>query len=302
MSGRFFTLAAVIILGICRGPARAVTAQNGTTSNAAAVPAGAVKAADPVDPALEAAQALVGRALFLRGFYGGGELTYDATGHVEGQPRQLDWTLAGANIEKVTRRGVGELEFDGVRVAIRYNADQHIFERHPQKDQRLKIVLAVNAEARGLQGALATIFAVGIDPALQRSMPAYWRHHFAPGMTWPNDELTGALVLASTTPAGNGVEFPVLEKKLEPEFTSEARQDHVKGVVQLRLTVGTDGVPRRIWIKQPLGYGLDERAVGTAARFRFHPGTKDGKPVSVEMVVNQTFDYTPPAGGGGSSR
>jgi TonB family protein len=246
------------------------------------------------DAALQGAQEMIGRALLLRGGYAGGELAYDASGHIKGAPKQVDWTLAAANIEKVVRHDAGELELDGTRVAMRYNPEQHIFERRLLKEEKLKILLAVNAEAHGLQAALATIFAVGIDPALQRAMPPYWRHYFSPGTPWPNDDLTGQTIIASNAPAGNGFEPPVVEKKMEPEFTTEARQDHVKGVVVLRMTVGTDGIPRRIAIKQPLGYGLDAKVVETAARYRFHPGMKDGKPVAVEMLLNQAFDYYPP--------
>ena len=252
----------------------------------------------PRDLALEGAEALIGRALFLRGFYAGGELAYDALGKVKGEPKKLDWTLAGADISKVVRRGedvgAGELELDGLRVAIRYNPDQHVFERHPQKDQKLRILLAVNDGARGLQGALAAIFAVGIDPTLQRSMPTYWQHYFFPGLVWPGDDLTGQTIIPANAAPGGGITFPVLEKKQEPELTNEARQDHVKGLVQVRITVGTDGVPRRTSIRQPLGYGLDARVAETVAKYRFHPGTKDGNPVAVEMLVNQTFDYSPP--------
>lgn len=236
---------------------------------------------------------MVGRALFLRGCYAGNDLVYDVTGHVKGEPKQVDWTLAGANIEKVTRKNAGELELEGVRVAMRYNPEQHIFERHPQKDEKLKIVLTVNNEARGLQGALAMMFAVGIDPALQRGMPPYWRHYFSPGMAWPNDDLTGQTIVPANSTAG--LEFPVAEKKPEPEFTGEARQDRVKGLVQLKMVVGTDGVARRIAIKQPLGYGLDARVAENLGRYRFKPGVKDGKPVAVEMVVNQVFDVYPGA-------
>jgi hypothetical protein len=254
------------------------------------------KAVAPADPALDGALSLVGRALLLRGCYAGGEFSFDSLGHVKGEPRMVDWTLAGAQIDRVLRHsggpGAGELEFDGLRVALRYNPDQHIWERHPLKTQKLKIILAVNDEARGLQGALATMFSVGIDPALQRSMPAYWRHYFAPGLVWPNDELTGQPIVPVNLTVG--VELPVLEKKLEPDFTNEARDDHVKGVVQIRMVVGTDGIPRRIAIKQPLGYGLDARTAETVAKYRFHPGLKDGKPAAMEMNLNQTFDYYPP--------
>ena len=114
------------------------------------------------------------------------------------------------------------------------------------------------------------MFAVGIDPALQRGMPPWWRHYFSPGLAWANDDLTGQTIIPANVAAG--LEVPELEKKLEPGFTNEARQDHVKGVVQVRITVGTDGIPQRIAIKQPLGYGLDARVVETVGRLPLSSG------------------------------
>ena len=262
----------------------------GWLAAAGQMPSPMVREGVPRDTALEGAETLVGRALFLRGGYAGGELSFDAMGHVKGEPKQLDWTLAGVNIEKVSRKNAGELQLEGVRVAMRYNPEQHIFERHPLKDEKIRIMLGVNPDAHGLQGALAMMFAVGIDPALQHAMPPCWRHYFSPKLAWPDDDLT-----AQTIVSGNaaGLEYPVAEKKPEPEFTTQARLDHVKGMVQVKLVVGVDGVPRRIAIRQPLGYGLDARVVENLARYRFRPGMKDGKPVAVEMVVNQMFDVYP---------
>ena len=147
----------------------------GAPSAACQQPAPIVREA-PHDSALEGADAMVGRALFLRGGYAGGDLNFDAMGHVKGEPKPVDWTLAGVNIEKVVRKNATELQMEGVRVAMRYNPDQHIFERHLLKDEKIKITLGVNLDGHGLQGALAMMFAVGIDPALQRAMPPYWRH------------------------------------------------------------------------------------------------------------------------------
>jgi hypothetical protein len=289
--GRFGILTLMAVLSGLRGNAALdpgfVRTQIPTQGQAAPAP---MQPAPARDLALEGAEALIGRAIFLRGGYAGSELTYDALGHVKGEPKQLDWTLAAANIEKVSRRSPAELELDGTRVAMRYNPDQHVFERHAQKDQKLKIILTANDAARGLQGALATVFAVGIDPGLQRAMPLYWRHYFSPGLAWPNDDLTGKQVVPANAQQANGVEYPLLEKKAEPDFTLEARADKVRGLVQLRLTVGVDGIPRRIAIKQPLGYGLDQKAVEAAMKYRFRPGMKDGQPIAMEMLVNQTFD------------
>jgi TonB family protein len=251
----------------------------------AQVPAVAVR-----DLVVDQAAELVGRAAILRGGYAGGQLTFDAQGRIESAPKTLPWTLAGMNVETVTRKGATTLELDGVRVAIRYNPDGHVFERHPLKDERVKILLELNEGGRGLDVALAAMFSVGIDPALQRTMPTYWRHYFAPGTAWAKDALTGQTVVPVNAPVA-GMELPVAEKRPEPEFTAEARQDKVKGTVQLRVTVGTDGVPRRIVIRQPLGYGLDDRTVEAVEKWRFQPGTKDGVPVAMEVVVNQGFEY-----------
>jgi TonB family protein len=289
--GRFGTLLLTLVLAAMRGNgAQAPVSPGAQTPGAGPTAAARTQLTPARDFALEDAEALIGRAIFLRGGYAGNDLTYDTMGHIRGEPKQLDWTLSAANIEKVFRHGPGELELDGTRVVMRYNPDQHVFERHPQKDDKLKIVLAVDEAAHGFQGVLATIFAVGIDPGLQRAMPLYWRHYFSPGLAWPNDDLTGKTIIPANAQQGGGVQYPVLDKKSEPEFTLEARADKVRGLVQLRLTVGPDGLPRRISIKQPLGYGLDQKAVEAAMKYRFRPGMKDGQPVAIEMLINQNFD------------
>jgi hypothetical protein len=294
MKRRLGILPLALWLGCWSGP-NVVRAR----ATAKALPSAQAQPVQGRDVAVEGAEMLIGRATFLRGGYTGADLSYDSMGHVKGEPKQVDWTLAGADIQKVVRRSgsantAGELELDGIRAAVRYNPDQHLFERHPQKDEKLKIILPVNADGRGLQGALATIFAVGIDPALQRAMPLCWRHYFSPRLGWPNDDLTGQIIIPANAPAGGGVEFPVPEKKAEAEFTGEARQDHVKGIVSLRVTVGMDGLAHRIAIRQPLGYGLDARVVDAVGRYRFRPGMKDGKPCAVEIIINEAFDYYPP--------
>ena len=99
------------------------------------------------DAEMTAASLLVGRALFLRGFYLNNELTYDAAGKVRGEPKVGDWTLAAVNVLKVARRGTGEIELDGVRAAARYNTDNHEFERHVLKDEKIQVLIADPGDA-----------------------------------------------------------------------------------------------------------------------------------------------------------
>src|SRR5271156_2327505 len=93
------------------------------------------------DKTVAAAETLIGKALFLRGFYLQNTLDYDAAGKVSGVPKGGDWTLAAVNVLKVERRSAAEIELDGVRVAIRYNADAHEFQRHPLNDEKMRLVV-----------------------------------------------------------------------------------------------------------------------------------------------------------------
>lgn len=235
-----------------------------------------------------AAERWIGRALIVRGFPREDELKYDAVGQPREKMKATDWTLAGFDLVKVARRVDGDLTLDGFRVAIRYNPEQHIFERHRLKDESVRILLAAPS-APGVEPALAAIFSVGIDPALQRSMPSYWSHYFLPSEEWQADGLTGQNVTGLTAKPPVGLVYPVVEKKSEPGFTPEAVADRVHGLVQVRAVVDSKGIPLRIAIRQPLGYGLDAQTVEAVERYRFHPGTVGGLPTAIEVVVDQTF-------------
>ncbi len=240
------------------------------------------------DLGVVAAERWIGRALIVRGFPREDELKYDAAGQPLDPTKATDWTLAGFDLVKVARRVDGDLALEGFRVAIRYNPEQRIFERHRLKDETVRILLAAPS-ARGVESALAAIFSVGIDPALQRSMPGYWSHYFLPVEERTADTLSGQTVVGLTAKPPVGLLYPVVEKNSEPAFTPEALADRVHGVVQVRVVVDSRGVPLRIAIRQPLGYGLDARTVEAVGRYRFRPGTIDGVPAAVEIVVNQTF-------------
>jgi TonB family protein len=288
-------------IGLALGLALGLVLGLALGSGAAGFAQGAGVATNAVDDAaLVTGQRLVGKALFLRGFYAANELRYDVQGRVLGNPKVGDWTVAGVNVLKVESRA-GEMELDGVRVAIRYNAEQHQFERHLLNDEKVKILVgleggsgAADAKSGGtksFEAAVAAIFAVGIDPALQRSMPECWQHYFNPGLEWPADALTGVTVYPTFGLPNQAKDVVPAkgEHKAEVKFTNFAERDRVKGMVLLRMVVDAEGVPRRIAIVQPLGYGLDERAVEAMAKWRFAPGTREGKAVATGVVVAQDF-------------
>jgi TonB family protein len=243
------------------------------------------------DDGVSAASLLVGKALFLRGFYLNNELTYDADGRVQGTPKVGDWTLAAVNVLKVERRGAGEIELDGVRVAIRYNADSHEFQRHALNEEKMRLLVKDTGKAKQLETAFAAMFSVGIDPGLQRAMPDYWRHYFDPTLAWPQDALNGQTVYALYGPGDQAkdVVAPKVEHRVEAKYGEFAVRDKVQGTLQLRLVVDAGGVPQRIAVARPLGYGLDASAVEAMTKWRFAPGIKDGSAVAIGMVVEQQF-------------
>lgn len=94
---------------------------------------------------------------------------------------------------------------------------------------------------------------------------------------------------------GRGISPPRLTYSPEPEFSETARAAGYQGVCVLTLIVGADGVPRNIQVKNPIGMGLDEKAVEAVRSWRFTPALKDGKPVAVQIAVEVDFHlYTKP--------
>jgi len=245
-------------------------------------PVGVAAPLERRDVAVDAASQWIGRALFLRCLCAENSLGFDAQGHVQGVVKKVDWTLAGVNLQKVSRKGPGEIELDGVRVAVRYATDRHEFDRHPQNEDKVRIVLADTGDAIGVERALKAVFAVGIDRALQLSLPDYWQHYFNPAMAWPKDSLEGGTVETPSTAA-------VVTHKAEAGYTTYASRDRVTGTVKVHLTIDAEGVPRRISITQPLGYGLDEKAVEAAAKYRFTAAMVQGKAVASGAAMNQEF-------------
>jgi TonB family protein len=88
---------------------------------------------------------------------------------------------------------------------------------------------------------------------------------------------------------GNGVTAPRLIKKVQPQFSHEARIAHLVGTVVLEVTIGTDGRARDFKVLRSLGFGLDESAMAAVGSWEFGPGLKDGQPVNVRATIEENF-------------
>jgi len=74
-----------------------------------------------------------------------------------------------------------------------------------------------------------------------------------------------------------------------PEFSEKARQAKEQGTVTVSLIVGSDGQPRNAQVACSSVPDLNENAIEVVGTWRFEPGTKDGKPVPVEIGVEVAF-------------
>jgi periplasmic protein TonB len=89
---------------------------------------------------------------------------------------------------------------------------------------------------------------------------------------------------------GGGVSAPVPLNDVEAEFSDEARRAKYQGVCVIQLIVDAHGNPQNPRVIQPLGMGLDEKALEAVRKYRFKPAMKDGKtPVPVMITVEVNF-------------
>ena len=89
----------------------------------------------------------------------------------------------------------------------------------------------------------------------------------------------------------DGVTLPVPVRTVKPGYTAAAMDAHIEGTVGLDVVVLADGKVSDVMVTQSLDkeYGLDTQAVEAARQWLFKPGTKDGKPVTVRVVLEMTF-------------
>ena len=88
---------------------------------------------------------------------------------------------------------------------------------------------------------------------------------------------------------GGGVTAPTLIKKVEPEYSEEARKAKYQGTVVLYVVVDENGLPRDLKVVRALGLGLDEKAIEAVKQWRFRPGYLNNKAVAVAATIEVNF-------------
>jgi TonB family protein len=91
--------------------------------------------------------------------------------------------------------------------------------------------------------------------------------------------------------AGGDVTSPVLVKRVDPKYTSEAMVTKITGVVVLEAVVRADGTIGAVRVVKSLDakFGLDRTATEAAKQWVFKPGTRRGQPVDVLVTLVLEF-------------
>ena len=89
--------------------------------------------------------------------------------------------------------------------------------------------------------------------------------------------------------AGEGVTPPKGLYTPDAAYTEEARRKRIEGMVALDIVVEASGDVSDVTVAKSLDPGLDASAVETVRKWRFEPGTRDGRAVRVAVRVEMTF-------------
>lgn len=90
---------------------------------------------------------------------------------------------------------------------------------------------------------------------------------------------------------GNGVTMPEPISQAKPLYTGEAMRARVQGEVLLECVVQVNGSVDNCSVARSLDarYGLDQEAIKAARQWRFKPGTRQGQPVPVLVLIGMDF-------------
>jgi TonB family protein len=86
---------------------------------------------------------------------------------------------------------------------------------------------------------------------------------------------------------------PELLNRVEAEYSEEARQKRIQGIVKLRITIDKNGNVSKVEVLEGLGHGLDKAAKDAARQFEFSPAEINGEPASVRLPFRIRFALPP---------
>jgi TonB family protein len=259
---------------------------------------------------------LVGKPLYLRGFWSTNKLDFDSAGKLLGDPKLGPVTLSGVDVTSAAVES-NSLVIHGERVALVAKGDgkrglerrviQAGDKKKPHRSEDLQITIQPDSTG-SFDRALATIFANGLAE-LSTSVPIYWKcyaaSYFAAESVKEDAEKEVTQCVSTVDPSvttgvepaynvGPGMVPPRMTVQTPTKYSAVAHQLGISGTAVVHLRIGTDGVPVGIQVVRALGAGLDEQAMDAASHDRFSPAIREGVPVPVNANIEANFTLNPP--------
>jgi TonB family protein len=88
---------------------------------------------------------------------------------------------------------------------------------------------------------------------------------------------------------GVGMTAPQVVSEKRPDYSPETLRARVEGVVEMQAVVETTGRVRDVRVQKSLHPQLDAAAMDALKEWRFKPGTLDGVPVPILVLIEMTF-------------
>ena len=89
----------------------------------------------------------------------------------------------------------------------------------------------------------------------------------------------------------DGLQYPEVLANTRPDYTKEALDASIEGVIVLKVVIRKDGLVDNVEVVQGLGYGLDEAAIeAVMTEWRFKPATLNGEPIDHPANIEISFN------------
>lgn len=250
------------------------------------------------------AERLIGKQLFLRGFWAGDNLKFDAQGQIESSNDTVSFTESGIDVRSVRVNG-NSLLIEGQRMALEFLPNDEI-RRVPAKTELDPGAVSMEIQGDGsgdFDRALNKVFAKDLA-TLAPSLPQYWQayamQHFLPVSSAPKLQRESFMKEPAPTEnftpeeksamhVGGEVKPPTLIRTYNPAFTDLANAQKFTGNVKLYLWFDSDGKVSHVSVAQPAGLGLDEAAIAAVQQYQFEPATLNGNAVTVDLYLDVSF-------------
>jgi TonB family protein len=129
---------------------------------------------------------------------------------------------------------------------------------------------------------------VALNPKLSGSREEEWEVRNYSLRGFANIETNPEI--AAVVSSSQASRKPRVLSKPDGVYTEKARDNRTKGTVVLKAVFNLNGRVIRIHAVEGLPDGLTESAIQAARRLRFTPARKDGKPISVYVQLEYTFN------------